>query len=339
MKPRPQPSRTQSDKGLAPYLRRLQRSLFRMLSKVAGVRPRSIESDFSMAVPFAYATGDLGEQSRRVAAICHIFYVDLAAEMLASLRHLPPGSDVYISTTDEEKAAELKEIFASWAHGEVTVRVAPNRGRDIAPKFITFADVYEKGYEFVVFLHSKKTKDESIGPRWRLSLIETLIGSRETVASVLSAFDAEPTLGMVLPQHFDAVREHSTWQNNFLHGRALAKRMGFKLKSRYDLDFAAGSMFWTRPEALRPLLGLRLQLSEFPEENGQIGDTIAHGIERLMLFLCEFAGYRWVKIADPRYFGHQETILAIRSEADLLRFLHERDFRLLPAGVRSSNSR
>ena len=330
--------RGQGSGRVASSFRRLQRSVFRTLARLAGVRPRAIESDFSMGVPFAFDPESATKRSRRIAAICHIFYVDLAEEMLTLLRHLTPGTDVYISTTDTEKAVALEGIFSSWQHGQVIVRVAPNRGRDIAPKLLTFADVYNMGYEFVLFLHSKKTKDGTLGPQWREALFATLLGSRETVASILAAFEAQPELGMVIPQHFEAVRKHSSWQNNFLHGRTLARRMGFRLRSRYALDFAAGSMFWARPEALRPLLDLHLDLEEFPEEAGQIGDTLAHGIERLMLFVCEFAGYRWVKIADPRYYTYRQTIAPIHSRSDLDAFLRDHEFKLLPADVRAKSN-
>ncbi len=291
-----------------------------------------------MAVPFAYDVAPAFDRPRKIAAICHIFYVDLGQEMLGYLMNLPEGTDLYISTTDQEKAAVLRDIFASWTKGRVEIRVVANRGRDIAPKLITFQDVYDAGYELILFLHSKKTEREDTGPTWRLALLETLAGSRETVGSVLAAFDGIPSLGMVLPQHHQTVRRHSSWQNNFLHGRRLAKAMGFPLKSSYRLDFAAGSMFWLRPQAIRPLLNLHLRLEDFPEENRQIGDTIAHAIERLMLFVCEFAGYTWVKIADPRFFAPQQTVQPICREEELAGFLAAHPFSLLPNELHGTGS-
>jgi lipopolysaccharide biosynthesis protein len=57
--------------------------------------------------------------------------------------------------------------------------------------------------------------------------------------------------------------------------------MGFDLSRVTSLDFPSGSMFWARPDALRPILDLGLTLDEFPEEAGQVDGTVAHAIERL----------------------------------------------------------
>lgn len=313
----------------AKQARRLQRFLFRSLGRLSGGETRRFEDDYSMAVPFGFDVAAASARPRRLAAICHIFYVDLSEEMLGYLSHLPDTTDLFLSTTDAAKAAALQETFRSWKQGRVDIRIAPNQGRDIAPKFLTFRDVYDMGYETILFLHSKKTERDD-ARSWRVALFETLAGSRETVGSVLTAFDQDPSLGMIVPQHHELVRRHSGWQNNFLHARRLARSMGFRLKSSYPLDFASGSMFWARPEALRPLLQLNLQLRDFPSESGQIGDTIAHAIERLMLFSCERAGYSWCKIADPACFAPSATVVPIGSDGALNRFLRTRNFRLLP---------
>ncbi len=316
----------------------MRRFLLSMVGRVTGGKQRSPEEDFSIAVPFAFSVNASRASTRRIAAVCHIFYVDLAEEMLNYLKHLPESTDLFLSTTDHEKAAVLKQAFSAWGHGRVAIRVAPNQGRDIAPKLITFRDVYDAGYEVILFLHSKKTEREDTGPAWRSALFQTLAGSVETVGSVLTLFDQNPKLGMVIPQHHESIRKHVGWQNNRLHGRRLARNMGWSLKTAYPLDFAAGSMFWLRPEAIVPLLGLKLQVGDFPRERGQVGDTIAHGIERMMLYSCELAGYEWLKIADPRFFGYQETIVRLHNLQELRQFTRAHGFSLLPSSVRGSYS-
>lgn len=324
---------------VAKGFRRLRRFLLATFGRISGGKRRLPEEDFSMAVPFDFSVNATWSSGRRIASVCHIFYVDLAEEMLSYLNHLPVQTDLFISTTDDAKAIALRQVFSSWGRGRVDVRVAANQGRDIAPKLVTFREVYEAGYELILFLHSKKTEREDTGPAWRSALFQTLAGSVETVGSVLTLFDQNPRLGMVIPQHHESIRQHVGWQNNLLHGRRLARHMGFSLKTAYPLDFAAGSMFWLRPEAILPLLRLKLQIDDFPREGGQVGDTVAHGIERMMLYSCELAGYDWLKIADPRFFGYQDTIVPIHNLSELGPFAEAHGFSLLPSPLRGPHSR
>ena len=57
--------------------------------------------------------------------------------------------------------------------------------------------------------------------------------------------------------------------------------------------FVAGSMFWVRLEALRPLLDAHLDPQLFESERGQVDGTCAHAVERLFGLCVDAAGFRW----------------------------------------------
>ena len=80
-------------------------------------------------------------------------------------------------------------------------------------------------------------------------------------------------------------------------------------------------MFWARSAALQPLLDLNLSFEDFPDESGRIDGTLAHAIEHLYYFVCERAGFRWIKIAQPELFGDTPAIVLINSPTALDRFL------------------
>ncbi len=281
---------------------------------------RPAETDFSVAVPFGFAP--LQAQAPRLAVMCHLFHPEMAREVLFYLRNIPTPADLFLSTDTAKKRALLQATFAGWDNGRVEFRVTPNRGRDIAPKLVGFADRYE-GYDLVLHLHSKKSDHAVFLTPWRSFLFENLLGSPSVVASILDAFARLPDLGMVAPQHYEAVRRWLGWNGNFGQAHALAKRMGLALSPDRALDFPSGSMFWARPAALRPLLDLDLTFEDFPEESTQVDHTTAHAIERLYFYACERSGHSWMKVAQPALYHHSSTIVEVATPAALSRFAAE----------------
>ena len=147
-----------------------------------------------------------------------------------------------------------------------------------------------------------------------------LFGSAEIVNSIVELFVRLQSLGMIIPQHYEPIRDHGwvDWGGNFRLARRLARRMGITLDPRGLVDFPSGSMFWARPEALSPLLSLDLSTEDFAKESGQIDGTLAHAIERIFLYACERAGFIWLKAAEPSMFEDQQTIERIRAPPILM---------------------
>jgi GT2 family glycosyltransferase len=280
---------------------------------------RPAEADWSAAVPFGFLPLP---SAKKLAAICHVFHVSVAGELVYYFRNLPRPADIHISTDTEQKRAALQAAFKDWQGGEVFIRIMPNRGRDIAPKLVGFADVHER-YDLVLHLHSKVSTHAAFLAPWRSYLYETLLGSPEIARSIVDAFARLPDLGMVAPQHYEGIRRWIGWQGNFEQARALAARMDLPVSPRRALDFPSGSMFWARPAALRPLLDLKLSFEDFPPEDGQVDFTPAHAIERLYFHVCERSGHSWLKVANPAICHDTSRIAEITTPAALSRFVAE----------------
>lgn len=305
------------------------RSVWRTaLAPIRG-RMRAEESDLAAQVPFAFAPQSSVAPAPRIAVICHLFHDDLAQEFRTTIDNLPASSDILISTDSAAKIPAIERAFAGWARGVVDIRVLPNRGRDIAPKLVGFADAYAD-HDLILFLHTKKSLTSSLGNRWRTMLLDTLCGSPAIVSSVLQIFERHPDIGIVMPQHFAPIRGLLHWDGNFRAARSLARRMGIPLRRGRLVDFPSGSMFWARPAALRPLLELGLTFDDFPAETNQVRDTIQHAVERLFLLVAERAGYHWVKIARLPSDGRHDTIRPIADRDALDAFINVSRLDLLP---------
>ena len=297
--------------------------------RVEGVRRRATH-DWSMAIPFGFQP-EQTSSPLRVAAICHVFHPDMAAELRDQIARIPGPLDVAVSTDTAEKCVQITQAFQRWDKGAVDVRIVENRGRDISPKVVTFADLASR-YDVVLYLHSKRSSHFVDGPGWCRYLLNTLVGSSAAAISILEAFRRDPRLGLVMAQHWEPLRDRLDWGDNYFIARDLARRMNIDLTPGHMLDFPSGSMFWARPAALRPLFALGWTPEHFPAEMGQHDGTPAHAIERLFLFICEAAGYRWAKVCDPSSVVSKDAVIPIASHVALDRFRKRHSFRLTALG-------
>lgn len=287
---------------------------------------RANDDNFGITVPNGLARTCL-KKSVRLSVVCHLFHAHLSVEIFSYLQNIPFDCDICISTDTQEKARRIGNVFSHWPNGNVEIRICPNRGRDIAPKLVSFRDIYERS-DFVLHIHSKESSHHPALRHWREYLFSTLLGTPEVVNSIMGMFQAAPKVGMISAQHYELMRRWVNWGNNFGRAAQIAKKMGLDLDRRSALDFPSGSMFWARPEALRPLLDLDLSTVDFEAEAGQIDGTLAHAIERLYFFSCEMAGLDWVKIGRPEFFPTDAQFKAIEDQNHLADFLSQHIVRL-----------
>lgn len=271
------------------------------------------ENDFALKVPFEFAAPPV---KFKVAAVVHIFYPELAEEIKNLLLNIPCAVDVFISTTDEQKKSAVEKVFGDFDRGRVTIKIFPNRGRDIAPAFVGFREIYGD-YDACVHIHTKKSPHaERRLAGWRNHLYKNLLGSPEIVGGILKILSYEH-IGAVFPQYFDPIRIFVNWGRNYSVTKNFLHGLGVEVDNRNLIEFPAGSMFWFKPQALAPLFDCGLTFDNFPEERGQVDGTLAHAIERAFLFVVEAAGFRWVKIIADEKFSTMTPTLKSPSQTEL----------------------
>jgi len=249
-------------------------------------------------VPFP--TENSNESPGRIAVIVHCFYLDLFDELLDYISRIPYPYRLFVSTDTQEKQKILAEQLKARKIPHFEVRCAVNRGRDIAPKYITFRDVYAE-CDYFLHLHGKKSPHmgEARGNHWRKYLLDSILGAPEIVASIFAIL-RDSRIGLVFPEAYDLNIARLRWSDNYGVSLALANRLGIKIAEDYCPEYPSGSMFWAKASIVRPLLELNLQFEDFPPEKGRVDGELSHAIERMIVPVAQAQGLRGQRIVTGK---------------------------------------
>ncbi len=274
-----------------------------------------------------------GSDKKTIAFAVHVYYIDLFEEICDYLDRMPIPYSAFISVTKpedqwivEEKIKKLRRL----EHCEI--KIVENRGRDIAPMVVDFAQSLLK-FDYICHIHTKKSlRAGNERYEWRVYLFKMLLGSQDRIKAILSVFQDDPNMGILYPEAFmDAPYWGATWLGN----KGLARKIHEKLNIRFDpdeyLEFPAGSMFFARSAALAPLLRLGLTREDFPEESGQHDGTLQHTIERSFTLIARSQGFKHVIIQDGTV--HKFSRRSMRNIREYLRLpFSEKIVKMLPFG-------
>ncbi len=275
-----------------------------------------------------------------IAVIVHAYYPELFEPIAVALANIPWPFDIYVSVNSDAAQQQVSGILAGLKRAShVEVKVTPNRGRDIAPMLVTYAQAI-RTHRYVLHVHTKKSLYSGRErTEWRDYLLDGLLGSEQRIRQIFNRFEDHPTLGIVYPNSFDGVPYWAhTWLQNRGIALSLGARLGIDVTHHHYIDAPMGSMFWARSDALQPLLDLHLDYGDFPEECGQTDGTLQHTIERFFVLAALRAGYSQRVITDmgdgatlffspgrknlAHYFavGTRDRILALAASAQIVSF-------------------
>ncbi len=230
-----------------------------------------------------------------VAIVVHIYYEDTWQDISGALASLTLPFDLIVTTVPGRERL-IDAIRRDFPLAEI--EQMENRGRDVRP----FLVLLERGrldrYRYVCKVHGKKSSDGGrksyMGAIWRRRLLFDLFGAPGLANTIVDMFERDPSVGMIGPRAFRLPRENYSeelsWSANRPMVLELAERMGVS-SEQFRLDFYGGTMFWVRPEALKPLRDLRLS-QVIPEERGLLDGSPGHAIERVFSTAVVAAGYK-----------------------------------------------
>ena len=232
-----------------------------------------------------------GEPEPSIAIHLHLFYVDLLPEFVSYFSNMPYRFDLYISCQEDADVSAIKAGLKELKQAKtIDIRNLPNRGRDLAPLYAKFATEI-LNHDYFLHVHTKKSlySGEEKGG-WRRFCLELLLGSEDKIKHIFDMFKNE-NAGLIYP---DIQEEIPAIAYSWLANEGL----GRQLFAEYELgdmpcvfNYPAGSFFWARCDALRPLLEHGYTYEDFPREQGQTDGTLAHALERILPFVSRKQGY------------------------------------------------
>ena len=226
------------------------------------------------------------KKSNDVAVIVHLYYGDLLDIVASYLDNLSGKADLYFSVRDgcfPEIENNIKQRYPN-----AVVVSYPNHGRDVVPFLHVFSHIVDFGYKAICKIHTKKSKHREDGDQWRDDVFTKLLGNKTAITACLSKIKSGS--GIVAPSGH-LLDGSNYWGSNAIRVTELAIKMGCPQEWIDNFFFPAGTMFWFKPEALKPLMALNLKPDDFEVESGQVDGTTAHAVERLLGLSAMRAGF------------------------------------------------
>ena len=228
-----------------------------------------------------------------IAVQIHLFFTDVIQELLNEVNEIPYAYDCYISTDSEEKKEIIKKEFVPYCTAQtVKIEVYPNKGRDVAPFLMQMKDVIGN-YKYIAHLHTKKSETVDFGEQWRQFLFHNVCGGRKYLYALFERMEQNEKLGLIIPPVYPVIEKGAEWAGTKNDMDRILKSIGGNITLPEHPVFPAGTMFWAKTDAVKPLFEIGYTQDDFPDEAGQVNYTLAHVIERIWVYLVQAQGYSY----------------------------------------------
>ncbi len=224
----------------------------------------------------------------RFAIISHFYYPDKVDQLFDAIELLNEDADVYATTSELALQNVIRRAEISKYNCKIII--IENRGRDVAPFFYVLNNFDIIDYDIVLKVHTKKSSHLGTdGEKWAESHLKENIGNRDSFIWIERLFREIKDIGMVFHEKVSIFSDKDKGENKQL--QILIKKYRLDDQAKNLWNFSGGTMFYTRGSALKELKNVKIQLSEFEEEEGQLDNTFAHAMERLFPLFTKKAGY------------------------------------------------
>lgn len=232
------------------------------------------------------------------AVICHLFYPDIAAELLEKLKYLDNGKTFFLFNIQGDSYGHkslFEQIEKSFKNS--IMMMLPEKGRDIGAKLLLI-DLLMKlkiRSEYMLIIHDKKSPHVENGNYWREELFKIIAPNH--LRKVFKVFNSRQDVGLICSSKFIQNEYDSSSHEFYSRCNRQLKELIHKYEIKTsDYSFVAGNIFWVRSSLYerffthRSILSIRSQL-----ETGNVLDftrgTYVHAWERIMSWVVTSQRY------------------------------------------------
>lgn len=260
----------------------------------------------------------------KIGLFAHLFYPQKLDFFVRYLKNIPFPFDLNVTTPSEEiKRSLTKSISSAETNlAGLDIRIVKNRGRDIGPWIVEFRDKhfdYDLALKLQVKEHSQQP--DVLGHVWNRYLFDCVLGSPQSVGSVVRAFEQDEKLGLVFPTYppfYNMMFPHGyTGSSEDQHFRDLTfTRLAIKpVAETAQPIFSAGGIQWYRPKALSRLFESDVTIADFPREPFPTSSTFGHGLERAIPYIAQASGYSYklcipLKVLRDSFQMYEDRVMA-----------------------------
>ncbi len=237
----------------------------------------------------------------KIAVVVHLFYEESWDVIQKNLKNLNKPFDLFISIPSRTFKV-IDKIQKDYPL--VYIYETPNRGRDVLPFIKILPVIREKGYLYILKIHSKKSTHRIDGNEWMNGMLESLLPNNKQIFNkLINVLDKKDT-GLIGPSGQYIQLTVNFEANGVLMTEILKLIYHNKVtvfnvlqSNRTDYGFFAGTMFWARIDSLDKIVNHNFGVYKFNSEAGQIDGTLAHAFERVFCLIPEIDGKHMYEIS------------------------------------------
>lgn len=252
-------------------------------------------------------------ESLKVSAliVIHLFYLEKLETYLKYINNIPNYINILFITPNIQIEMKIDSYMQN-LNIKYKVILKRNRGRDVSALLVASRTEILQ-YKYVCFIHDKQEKSEYTKRDTEIferCLWENMIGSIQYINNIISEFEENAQLGVLLPP--ESISDNfsfffkNTWDQDFDLMQLLAE----KLKLKCDLNkekkpLSLGTVFWARVDALKKIFENPWKYEDFDEEPLAPDGTISHAIERCFAYVAQDAGYDTGIVMTDQFAGER----------------------------------